>query len=526
MKTCYVKYSSYTAFFLIVLASGIFAIMMGKDANWDLKNYHYYNGYAFLAGRLEHDIAPAQMQTYLNPLFDIFVFLGMKYINPELFGFILGSFQGVSIWLVYMLTRSMTREYSVKVSISLAFISAAAAFCGAGWFSEIGGTMGDNVVSVFVLFAIYLVLTTRTPISFPEGKRILVVSGFFLGMGAGLKLVAAIYFVGFVFALPFLVEIRELAKHYFLILVSFVAGFATAIGFWMIKLWDKFQSPLFPYYNNIFRSNYADQSNYTDMRFMPDNLLQKFFYPFYFSNNSLLVSEINFTDYRFVTLYIVIIIFILWFAFSILLTNSTAEVIFSGKRKVLFLITFSIMSYTAWQIIFSIYRYLIALELLIPLVIISVVGTIIRKQKYSAVLSILVLTFLIFTVNSLNWGRLPWDNQYISLTSNTPLSKFSNSTIVLSGFNPTSYVIPFFPSDANFIRINSNFHNPNQKTIMREMINNAILQSNDLKVLLTHDRNEIEALSAMKIAVVESSCVRIDSSFGDKFSVCVAILNN
>src|SRR5688500_8071941 len=45
---------------------------LGQDTNWDLRNYHLYNAYAFLNDRQAMDLAPAGQQTWLNPLLDIF----------------------------------------------------------------------------------------------------------------------------------------------------------------------------------------------------------------------------------------------------------------------------------------------------------------------------------------------------------------------------------------------------------------------------------------------------------------------
>jgi hypothetical protein len=44
---------------------------MGLDANLDLRNYHYYNAYAFLTDRQALDVAPGQRQTFMNPLLDL-----------------------------------------------------------------------------------------------------------------------------------------------------------------------------------------------------------------------------------------------------------------------------------------------------------------------------------------------------------------------------------------------------------------------------------------------------------------------
>ena len=50
-----------------VVAAGARSIGLGKDVNWDLRNYHWYNAWALLNGRLGWDLAPAQLQTYYNP---------------------------------------------------------------------------------------------------------------------------------------------------------------------------------------------------------------------------------------------------------------------------------------------------------------------------------------------------------------------------------------------------------------------------------------------------------------------------
>src|SRR5262245_18527904 len=47
----------------ICSANAIAAILLGKEMNWDLLNYHFYNGYALLHGRFALDLAPAQAQT-------------------------------------------------------------------------------------------------------------------------------------------------------------------------------------------------------------------------------------------------------------------------------------------------------------------------------------------------------------------------------------------------------------------------------------------------------------------------------
>lgn len=71
---------------LVLLAT----LVQGQDRNWDLRNYHLYTPSALMDGRIEQDIAAAQMQTWHNPTLD-FPFAWM--VHAGLPGWL------VSLWL-------------------------------------------------------------------------------------------------------------------------------------------------------------------------------------------------------------------------------------------------------------------------------------------------------------------------------------------------------------------------------------------------------------------------------------------
>src|SRR5438552_17597373 len=61
-----------TALLAAMLAAGaISAFVLRQAANWDLRNYHFYNAWAYVHSRLGWDLAPAQLQTFFNPLLDL-----------------------------------------------------------------------------------------------------------------------------------------------------------------------------------------------------------------------------------------------------------------------------------------------------------------------------------------------------------------------------------------------------------------------------------------------------------------------
>ncbi len=85
----------------IALASAVLlaATVIGPDASWDLRNYHLYNGFAVLHGRIGVDLAPAQMQTFNAPLLDIVYTLLLGAFNdaPRLLAVMLAVPQALAV---------------------------------------------------------------------------------------------------------------------------------------------------------------------------------------------------------------------------------------------------------------------------------------------------------------------------------------------------------------------------------------------------------------------------------------------
>src|SRR5580700_9365509 len=75
---------------LAPFAFGALALVLGQDANWDLRNYHWYNAYAFLNGRFGFDLLPAQTPWFYNPLIDVPFYLLAMHVPAMAAGFALG----------------------------------------------------------------------------------------------------------------------------------------------------------------------------------------------------------------------------------------------------------------------------------------------------------------------------------------------------------------------------------------------------------------------------------------------------
>src|SRR5205814_4678725 len=88
------------------------SVFLGQDANWDLRNYHLYNGYAALHGRFPADLAPANLQSWINPTLDIpyaWLALGPLAAHPEILTAFMGLWYGALLAVVLGLSWSVYR---------------------------------------------------------------------------------------------------------------------------------------------------------------------------------------------------------------------------------------------------------------------------------------------------------------------------------------------------------------------------------------------------------------------------------
>src|SRR4051812_3060581 len=89
---------------VVPLGFGVLALALGQDANWDLRNYHWYNAYAFLTGRLHTDFGAS---TPYNPALDIPLYLAASALPAKVFSFLLGTIHGLNYIALYFLGRAV-----------------------------------------------------------------------------------------------------------------------------------------------------------------------------------------------------------------------------------------------------------------------------------------------------------------------------------------------------------------------------------------------------------------------------------
>ena len=420
----------------------LLSVLRGQDANWDLKNYHLYNAWALLHGRLALDLAPAGPQSFFNPLLDVPYFLlgtGPLQHWPRLLAGMQGLWYG---GLVFMLFR---------VAIRLAWLrgrtfgwadvwAVLIGVTGTMTVSQTGSSFNELPLALFTLSSLYVLLPlcADAPLSRPWRRALL--AGLLSGLAAGLKPTAVVYAPALALCLLLALGMRREAWRLALLFgAGALAGFVAAYGWWGWRLYELTGNPIFPLFNQVFHSDWVPAASGTDNRFMPRSVGQWLFYPFYWiTKNHGLVVELNFADARYALAWLSVL------ALAALPWLRRRRVT-SLDRPMRLVLIFVALAYASWLCLFSILRYAVPLELLSGLLLLAALQLFVpvnaapRRWPVRAMAG----AFLLLAGFSRypGWGHVP----YADVAFDVRPPAVERGSLVLVVGQPDAYVIPFLP---------------------------------------------------------------------------------
>ncbi len=483
----------------------IIAFLVGQSACYDFGSYHMYNPYAWLYGRHGYDIATAGAQTFFNPLIHVPTYWLAYHVDPILQRVLLGAFQGLSFGFIAKISYRLCRQQSVILPLFLAM----SMMLGSVVSLEIGSTLNDLTVAVFLLMAIDRFIIALHPL--PDDKpvsiqRHLLWAGFWVGCMTGLKLTMATYAIGAGVA-TLLVHGLSLNKKraflYFCLTVG--AGFLLTNGWWMWFLWQQYGNPFFPNFNDIFKSPFATPIAWQNIfqslsprdpitpmaaSSAPQSFWQTVLYPFGFTY-SLSWSGYGapFQDFRITVLYVLTIVLILWRSICFFRKKSFLTTYPAPQRLVIcWIFLFFGSSYLMWLITVPATRYNIGLEIVTPIALLSLCrfenfkGLLQKKQAHGSILWCLIILGLLILFTGSQWcPRTRSPLQSFLYTKNLHPNRFAEKTILFTHYKASdlNYLIPLFPQSTKFIRLDDpyNFPSPDQDTTFTKLIRENIKTS-------------------------------------------------
>lgn len=525
------------AAWVVPVLFGLVSVFLGQDENWDLRNYHWYNAYALLNGRLDMDIAPGQWQSYFNPLIDVPYYLLSISLPGPLVGFIMGCVHGVNFVLLLAIARQLLdrRPGGAAGNARLPLLLAGVGTCGAGFLSQIGNTMGDNLTALLVLASLLLVLRGWDRLATPSGRiaGLMLLSGLLMGLGTGLKLTNAPYAVALCAAL--LMAPASWPQRFVLAFtqgIGVLAGVAATAGYWWLEMWERFGNPLFPQFNNIFRSPLAQPLGVIDNYHMPHNVLEALFWPLVFMVQTVRVSEIPLKLAVVPVLYVLALLFLVVLLRQRLAGRAAPSPLSLRAR---FLLVFGLVAYLVWMKLFGIYRYLVPLELLAPLMVWLLVERMAPAGRAARTGGWLLAVTTLMVFPFVSWGHASWSGWTVrGFSADVPAIARPADTIVFTahGDPPMGWLATFYPSEVRVIALAGGFP---ESPAWLERIQSAIAsRPGPHYVMLAAARSEKENSLQRKRALVDmlgmtgdaASCARLDKLLGKvRFQVDVVPAN-
>lgn len=482
---------------LFPLGCALAALAIGQDIDFDLLNYHFYNAYAFVDNRLSIDVYPASLQTLINPLLDLPTYFLIGHVPPELEAGLLAACQGVAPMLVYLIGRRASRSRVVALAAALA-----AAFAG-GFASELGSSMGDDVVAVPLLLAVLFVVVAidRAPspgIAAARGRAEPALAGdagsgtrprrgtsrahdawwwpaagLAAGVGAGLKFAELPVDAGIVLGVlaisgPWRERMRRLGS----CAAGSAIGLLVTSGYWTAVLWHRYHDPIaFTQASfGLFHSPYVPAASLSVRGYGPTSLLQAVVFPVYVFLHPLASSEIAVRELSLPLAYVatalLLVVAVVQRALRCFgaracgaVTPSPAGDAVATGRDVdtdrYLVVTFAV-GIALWMLVFGVYRYLIPVELLSPLVVfaagrrivvrLSAAGEAGSRRRGLALLFVLACVACMLSMSPANyWDRVGFGPTFFRLQSTPRLLANGRTDVVVESRQPMAFLYPLLP---------------------------------------------------------------------------------
>jgi hypothetical protein len=496
-----------------VVIAGVVSLHLGQDVNWDLQNYHFYNPWAWLQGRIYRgDIAAAQLQTYHNPLPDIPFYLMVEAgWHPGTIAFLLAVPAGIAAYFLLKLLPLLFREQPASERRLATVVAFTVGITSAMALGVLGTTMNEWPGTALMMAALWMIVRAlaRAPGS-PLARGALLAAGLLCGFATGAKLTFGVFAVGLCVAILLRGPWRRAFGEALVFGLAVLAGTAVTAGPWMWALWKHFANPIFPYANEWFKSPWWEEYEVMARSYGPHTLGQWIAFPFTLAApRPFYVAEVKYVDARLPALYgFALLAGAAWLVQRLAarkdLGGDVSARIAASDVTWRLLGVFWVVSFVIWTQLYSIYRYIVPLELLSGALLVALLRYLLRPVVAGTVIVVIAVA-LIATTRPPDWRRIDFGRRWfdVQLPQVEP-----NALVLLTTDAPMAYLLPFFPADARHLGLNNNINNPRRDTLMEEEIVRAIREHAGPIYSLSHQAGAGDGvLDAHGLIRIKETCV-------------------
>ncbi len=441
------------------------AVWQGYDFEWDVQNYHFYNGFALLHLKLFANLQPAMMQTYFAPLMDAAFYILVRFLPPTGVVAAIAAFQSLIIPILFQLARFLLPAGRGRMALAAALSVLGAAAPVALY--EAGGVLGDSTSSVLVLGALLALVKAVARSATASRPRLLAFAGALAGSAAGLKLTNMAFAIGLIAALLATTglprnrtAVQAAVTRVAACLAGIGAAFMLTYGWWGAILYWHFSNPVFPEFNQFFRSPYAAPASFADPTFALPTWRAKLLFPFLRTSVSGRLDAAGLYDLRMAITLPLCLAGVLASRIGRTRADGTA----TDGAPTHALLVFVLTSYAGWLLMFPTNRYLVAVDIVAPLACVAAALAVWRARATAwSVTAALALALPASAATSLPLWWLPGEHRHGDAggyfgVSFAPPPGLDGAIVAMLGGWPSTFVIPYFPRHTSFVRLQGSMY--------------------------------------------------------------------
>ncbi len=419
-----------------IVVFALISAVLPRDASFDVAHYHLHNGWSALNGRLEQDLAPAEMHSFLNPVFNVAVWWLIEHLPGPAVNAILGALQATAVPVLYFLARKLLRLCDVRDASRVALFCAFVGFLCVPMLATMASLRNDMHGAIAFCGALLLLIDE-------EGQTAslarVFAAAFIVGLAAGVKLTNVVYIPGLaVFVLAAWPGLRPRAAAVAIAASGGLAGIVLGGGWWMAKLYTEFGNPVFPMLNDLFGAPLGPAEGVSrDVRYLPDGVLEALVKPVTGAFDLALINEDTGRDLRLAAFYLGAVAIL-----GISLAQMRNRV--TVPRPVIALALACLAFIVVWVLQFSIMRYATGAFLLGPLMLVLAwkLGPFEKSLSVSARPFLYGMALLmIATLGPESVRRAPWERPSAPYVSVELPEGFEagDAGIIMAGPFPTAF---------------------------------------------------------------------------------------
>lgn len=422
----------------------VFSAIAPRDAQFDTAHYHLHNGWSFWEGRLNQDLAPSELHSFLNPFHSAIVWLFVSNLPGPLAIGLLGLVQGFILPVLYALLARLAFRMKADVPPVMLMAIAFVCFASQPMVIMLSSVLNDHWGALSFVLALALLLPPDRVV--PKLSSLALASGI-VGLSFGMKLTNAVYVMGFAAAV--MVLLPDMKMRLRGVAVCALAGLGCALltgGWWAWEMYQRFGNPIFPNLNSLFGAELGPDTAFRDEKFLPDTFWEGLIRPIFFSWDATPINEEATRDFRLLTGYLAS------FAIMGLSARAFLKGEADGRHRVLLALAAGFLAtFTVWTLMFSIQRYAMGLYISGPVLLMGVLWLLWPSKASEGRIRLAIIGLMGALLLSTSFERLrlvPWravtePYSWVELPAGL---ETDGSIVIMSSYYPTAFTAPAFSS--------------------------------------------------------------------------------